>query len=174
MNSTSKIIVLLISIVFLSSFSAFDKSEDELKQLLKFEKLALENNAIGKVYSYDLTKKKSCNVSEIKYLGIIKTKNGKQYKILNSFFVFTTGTDMCHGTSNIKIYNMKNQFVGKYYAGMPYGLPEKIIQNKFLCWTKAEDCNRKDYTINFGNGLPKSFFVPCLNGSGDEYSFSNE
>ena len=174
MNSTNKIIVLFFSIVLLSSFSAFDKSEDELKQLLKFEKLALKNNIVGKVYSYDLTKKKSCNVSEIEYLGVIKTKKGKQFKILNSFFVFSTGEDMCRGTSNIKIYDMKNRFVGRYYVGMPYDLPEKLIKNKFLCWTKAGDCNRKDYTINFENGLPKRFFVPCKNGFGDMYNFSNE
>lgn len=163
-----------LSLTILSSFSSIEKFDSELKQLQKFELLALKSGKIGKNYTYDLTKNKGCNKTSIKYLGTIKTNKGKQYKILNSFFVFSAGST-CHGTSSIKIYDMKNNYIGNYYVGMPDDLPHKIAENKLVCWTTSKDCDlRKGFSINFEKGVPKRFFLPCTENGGDEYVFSNE
>src|SRR4249920_3518372 len=119
MTATRKIIPLIICLILVRSFSGFDKSDEELAKLIKLEQSVLKKNVIGKVYTYDLTHIKNCNKTEIKYLGVVTTSKGKQYKILTSFFVFTTYVDMCHGTSNIKIYDMRNRYIGKYYVSMP-------------------------------------------------------
>jgi hypothetical protein len=167
-------ITLFLSITILTSFVSLDKFTSESSQLQKFELYALKKNMPGKIYTYDLTKKKGCNKTIIKYLGIIKTKSGKQYKVLNSFFVFTAGST-CHGTSNIKIYDKKNNYVGRYPVEMPYELPEKIIKSKIAIWTNSERCDaREGFTINFEKGLPKTFFLPCSKNGGKEYSFSSE
>ena len=146
----------------------------ELSKLQKYELLALKNEKIGKAYMYDLTHKKDCDKTSIKYLGIIKTKKGKKYKVLSSFFVFSAAIT-CHATSNIKIYDMENKFVGKYYVGMPYDLPAKITENKFIYWTKSKECDsRNGFLMSFEKGLPKRFFLPCTKSGGDFCDFSSK
>jgi len=145
-----------------------------LNKLQKHELYALQTESIGKTYLYNLTNRKDCNKTSIKYLGIIKTKNGKQYKVLSSFFVYSAAST-CHGTSNIKIYDMKNKYIGAYYVGMPYDLPVKITENKFVCWTNSKECDyRNGLKINFEKGLPKTFFLTCSKKGGDFCSFSSE
>ena len=168
---TLRHITFLLLILILSSFSDNDK---EYEQLKKYELLALKKGSIGKSYVYDLTNKKDCNKSVIKYLGIIKTKNGKQYKVISSVFVYSAGST-CHGTSHIKIYDIKNKLIGSYYVGSPDELPNKIIKNKFVCWENSKECElRKDFSINFEKGLPKNFFLPCSKSGGNEYGFTSE
>ncbi len=156
------------------SFTNKDKFESEFKKFQKLELLALKKGNIGKEYTYDLTNKEGCNKTKIKYLGVIKTKNGKQYKVLSSFFVFSAAST-CHGTSNIKIYNLNNKYLGKYNVGMPEDLPTEIKNNKSICWSKTKDCDlRNNFSINFEIGLPKRFFLPCSQKGGDEMIFTNE
>ena len=114
--------ILFVLTLFCFSFTDKDNFESEFEKLQKFESLALKNANIGKEYTYDLTNKEGCNKTKIKYLGVIKTNNGKQYKVLSSFFVFSAAST-CHGTSNIKIYNLDNKYLGKYNVGMPEDLP---------------------------------------------------
>jgi len=158
--STIRYITIIFSITTLSSFVGIDKYQLEFRNLLKYELLALKMASVGKTYIYDLTNQKDCNKTSIKYLGIIKTKSGKQYKVLSSFFVFSAGS-ACHGTSNIKIYNMENKYLGKYNFSMPYDLPKKLHENT-LVWANSEDCNlREKFSINVSKGLPKRFILPC-------------
>ncbi|MGH2665340.1 hypothetical protein [Flavobacterium sp.] len=166
--------VFIRCLVLLSSFSVAKKITSESIRLEKLELLALEKNVTGKNYVYDLAKMKDCNKTKIKYLGFIKTKSGKQYKILTSFYVFRAAST-CHGTSNIKVYDINNKYVGKYYVGMPEELPEKIIQNKILIWSKSKDCEmRKEFSVNLENGLSENIFIPCSKSGGYQYSFSTE
>lgn len=149
----------------------YDKEYDQLK---KYELLALKKQSIGKEYIYDLTGKRGCNKTKIKYLGIIKTNNGKQYKLLTSFFVYSAAST-CHGTSNIKVYNIKNNFIGKYTVGMPDELPFKIGEDKLIYWNNSQECDRRrGFTVNCENGLPKRFFIPCAKDHGNEYQFNTE
>lgn len=156
----------------LSSFTSIDKWSSEYAKLQKLEQRALQH-AVGKIYEYDLTGRKDCNKTSIKYLGIVRTNQGKRYKILTSFFVFSASST-CHGTSSIKIFDMKNRYVGKYYVGMPESLPDILRKNQLLYVKDSEDCNwRKARSINLQNGLPKQFFLPCSRNGGDIYSFTS-
>jgi hypothetical protein len=132
MKTVRKISLLVIVAILLSSFSKIDTDSIEYRKLLTLEHEALKANVIGKSYEYGLTGIKDCKKTEIRYLGIIKTKKGKKYKVLTSFFAFTTSEDMCHGTSNIKIYDMNNRYIGKYCVGMPVSLPDALHENRLI------------------------------------------
>jgi hypothetical protein len=162
----------IVYFILLSSFKTIDKGASEYSELQKLEHRALKS-AVGKIYVYDLTGRADCNKTRIKYLGIIHTRKGKSYKILTSFFVFSASST-CHGTSSIKIFDMKNRYVGEYYVSTPDGLPDILGKNKLLYSKNSEDCNlRKTRSINLRNGLPKLFFIRCSKYGGDEYSFSS-
>lgn len=166
-------LILFVLTLFCFSFTVKDKFESEFKKFQKLEILTLKKGNIGKEYTYDLTKKEGCNKTIIKYLGVIKTKNGQQYKVLSSYFVFSAAST-CRGASNIKIYNLNNKYLGKYNVGMPEDLPTEIKNNKSICWAKTKDCDlRKNFSINFEKGLPKRFFLPCSQKGGDEMILTN-
>jgi hypothetical protein len=157
----------------LCSFDPQDESALEYIKLQKLEQQALKKKIVRE-YIFDLTNKKGCNKTRIKYLGVARTDKGKQYKVLTSFFVFSTSGDMCHGNSKIKIYDIKNRFVGEYYVGMPEGLPDTLQNNTLRYLSNSEDCHlRKTRSIDLRSGLPKTFFIPCSKNGGDLYSFSS-
>lgn len=165
------LIILIVYAASASSFTNVDRYSSEYAKLQKLEQRALRNR-VGKIYIADLTGRKDCNNSEVKYLGIVHTRQGRSYKILTSFFVFGASST-CHGSSCIKIFDMQNRFIGAYYVGMPEGLPDILRKNKLLYLENTEDCNlRKTRSINLSNGLPKRFWVPCSANGGDEYYFS--
>ena len=164
--------ILGISLLLASSFIAKNKEQSEYGKLRKLEYQALRN-AVGKVYVRDLTRKEGCNKTRVQYLGIAHTNKGKSYKILTSFFVFSASST-CHGTSNIKIYDMKDRYIGEYYVGMPESLPDVLKDNKLLYLNNSEDCDlRKTRSIDLHNGLPRKFWIPCSKNGGDEYIFSS-
>jgi hypothetical protein len=174
MKSIYKIWSSVICLITLTSFGFIGKPSSEYSTLQKLELQALKKSIV-KEYIYDLTHREGCNKTRIKYLGVVHTNRGKQYKILTSFFVFSTSGDMCHGTSNIKIYDMKNRFVGEYYVGMPDCLPDTLLNNRLLYLRNSEECNmRKSRYIDLSNGLPKVFYIPCTKNGGDQYNFSSD
>ena len=161
---------LILGLIFLSSFLPIQDSEE--KELEKSELKALKQNIIGKRYYHDFAHKKGFDKSEITYLGIARDNNKKQYKILTSYFVYSTSSDMCHGTSCIKIYNLKNEFIGQYYVGAYVSLPDALKDNKLIYTKNTEQCPiRKNGIIDLSKGLPKEFFIPCTKGGGDIYTF---
>ncbi|MES2544661.1 MAG: hypothetical protein V4548_07240 [Bacteroidota bacterium] len=161
--------------VIITSFSVVDKTFSEYVKLQKLERLALKQSIIGKTYQMDLSGIKTCNKTTIKYLGIVTTKKAKQYKIITSFFVYKTYVDVCHGSSSIKVYNIKNKYVGEYYVVYPESLPDTLINNQLLYLNNSNDCNlRKNRIINLNDGLPNSFFLPCSKNGGDIYNFSSK
>jgi hypothetical protein len=159
--------------MLVSSFTSRHKGADEYSKLLKLEHNALLST-VGKVYVYDLSGRKGCNKTRIKYLGLVHTKNGKSFKILTSFFVFSSGAT-CHGTSRIKFFDMKNRYIGEYNVGMPESLPDVLTNNKLLYLRNTQDCNmRKTSCINLSNGIPKMISIACSENGGDTYSFHSE
>lgn len=60
-------ITLIILFVLVSSFTIIDKGSDDYAKLLRLEHEALQNT-VGKIYVYDLTGRKECNKTRIKYL----------------------------------------------------------------------------------------------------------
>jgi hypothetical protein len=165
--------IFFLCFLLTSSFVGKDKELSEYSRLQKLEHQALRNK-VGKVYLRDLTHKEGCNKTRVQYLGVAHTKNGKSYKILTSFFVFSASST-CHGTSRIKIFDMKNRYIGEYNVGMPEALPDALKDNKLLYLENSDDCNlRMTRSIDLQNGLPKRFFIPCSKNGGDEYVFSSE
>lgn len=170
-----KVTILVLLLVTFSSFKIITTTQSEYDKLLRLKRNALVESKIGHEYVYNLSGINGCNKTRIKYLGIVKTLQGKQYKILTSFFVFRTGNDNCHGSSSIDIYNIKNKFIGQYSVGMPDDLPDELNNNRLIYLTNSKDCNlRKERSIDLSQGLPKSFFIKCSNDGGDIYSFSSE
>lgn len=166
------ITILIIYTLFVSSFTPLDRWSSEYAKLHKLEHRALQGSA-GKAYLVDLTGREGCNKTRVKYLGVVHTNQGKSYKILTSFFVFSASST-CNGTSSIKIFDMENKYIGEYYVGMPEGLPDILRKNKLLYLENSEDCNmRKARSINLSNGLPKKFFVECPKNGGDQYIFGS-
>lgn len=167
-----RLIILLVYMIPLSSFATVAPYASEYNKLQKLEQRALRNRA-GKIYVADLAGREDCNKTRIKYLGVVHTRQGRSYKILTSFFVFGASST-CHGSSHIKIFDMKNRFIGSYNVGMPEGLPDILRNNKLLYLENTADCNlRKTRSINLNNGLPGRFFVACTANGGDEYVFSS-
>ena len=168
-----RLTILCICFLLTSSFVTKHKVLSEYFRLQNLEYKALRNRA-GKAYVVDLTHKEGCNKTRVQYLGVAHTKKGKSYKILTSFFVFSASAT-CHGTSRIKIFDMKNRYVGEYNVGMPEALPDALKDNKLLYLENSDDCNlRTTRSISLHDGLPKRFFIACSKNGGDEYVFSSE
>lgn len=169
-----KVTVLILLTTAFSSFRIITITNSEYNKLLYLKQNVLVKGKVGHEYVYDLTGINECNKTRIKYLGIVRTSKGKQYKILTTFFVFRTSKDMCHGSSSIEFYDTKNKFVGQYYVGMPDDLPDELRNNRLIYLTSSENCNlRKERSIDLNQGLPKSFFIKCSDNSGDIYRFSS-
>lgn len=82
---------------------------------------------------------------------------------------------MCRGTSNIKVYDMGNRFVGQYYVGMPVSLPDTLVSNSLRYTANTAECSlRNTGVIDLGKGLPDRIFIPCSKDGGDLYTFSSE
>jgi hypothetical protein len=111
--------------------------------------------------------------THLKYLGQVKTADGRVYKIMNSCSFW----GLAHrATSRILIYNDKNQYIGNYSLGMTYDLPDKLENGK-LIFTNAsnEGCETKLITrVDLTHGLPNVFFIKRKGQSGDFYAFSIE
>jgi len=133
----------------------------------------LRNDSIGVTYVFDRTKKDDHNRTEIIYLGKLRTKDGRVFKILISKWYWGI---VPRATSRIVIYNEQNQYLGNYYVGMTYDLPTKIDDNELIFENKdIKDCDPKIVTrISFERGLPKQFFIECKNKMGNIYSFGND
>ncbi|RZK05281.1 MAG: hypothetical protein EOO46_15975 [Flavobacterium sp.] len=148
--------ILVLCFLLTSSFIGKDRELSEYSRLKNLEYQALRNK-VGKVYLRDLTHKEGCNKTRVQYLGNAHTKNGKSYKILTSFFVFSASAT-CHGTSRIKIFDMKNRYIGEYNVGMPEALPDALNDFKLLYFRNSDDCNlRTTRSIDLHKGLPKIF-----------------
>lgn len=164
--------IVSISFLLLSSFTSSNNDDEEYNKLLRLERKALQNS-IGNIYVYNLTGRKDCNKTRIKYLGVVHTNKGNSYKILTSFFVFSTAST-CRGTSRIKIFDMRNRFIGEYNVGMPDALPNLLRGNKLVFSKTFDDCNpRRRLSINFSNGLPKTLVMPCSKIEGGIAGFSS-
>jgi hypothetical protein len=163
---------ILIYAFLVSASTPVDKVTSEYDQLQQLEQRALRNRP-GKVYVVDLTHRDWCNKTRVSYLGVVHTRQGRSYKILTSFFVFSASAT-CHGTSRIKIFDMQNRYIGEYNVGMADVLPDILKKNQLLYLKNTEGCNmRKTRSIDLSHGLPKHFFLPCSKNGGDQYTFDS-
>lgn len=163
---------LLIVILFFS-FTKRTSDEQSFNKLKRARVKALAENIIGKEHQYRFVDRKDCNHTRIKYLGVLTTKTNEKFKVLNSFFV---AGQSCRGVSRIVIYDMRNKYLGNYYVGMPYHLPDTLIDNNLIFLKNNADCKaQKGTEISFEHGIPEAIFIPCDQfDSGDYYTYSTE
>ena len=159
------IILIFFCITFINVFSQTNPDTDR--------QAVLNHNKIGKEYVFDRSKKNEFNRTELTYLGQIRAKNGRVFKILISSWYWGIAP---RATSRIVVYNDRNQYIGNYYVAAPDDLPSKIENNSLVFYNKnKKDCDSSlVQRISFYNGLPKEFFLECKNKTGDIYSFGNE
>jgi hypothetical protein len=149
-----------------------DIEAEQAAKLKTYEIHALKKNVIGKTYSYNLVGNRTCDKTRIKYLGEIRTKNGKPFRIVTSVFIQRKEAG-CRSSSFIKIYDAKNRYIGQYTVEVPEDLPDTLIQNKLIYRNNSATCDkRKGYSVELANGLPKTLYLPCSTGIGDVYHFT--
>jgi hypothetical protein len=111
--------------------------------------------------------------THLKFIGQVTTANGRVFKMLNYCWVWGLSQ---RATNRILIFNANNKYVGNYYVGSPYDLPDKLENGKLIFENNDNpDCDKNLETKgDFAKGLPKEFFVKCKGKHGDIYSFSTE
>ena len=168
MKSSTHIKIHLSFFLLSFTFSAFGQVNPS-----KDRQLVLRYNKVGKTYIFDRSKKEDRNRTEITYLGNLKTKDGRIFKILISRWYWGP---VPRAASRIVVFYNKNQYMGNYYIDMTYDLPSRIENNSLVFENKErEDCDPSIITrISFTNGIPKQFFLECKNKFGDIYSFGSE
>lgn len=133
-------------------------------------KQVLRKNIIGKEFIYKYGDK---NEVKLKYIGEIKSKGGKVYKFLNSIHVSGLYDNALRASCRILIYNEKNLYLGHYFVGSLWYLPEKVADNKMIFPLRKANCNQKT-EISFDNGIPKELYVQCTEKGGDVFVFSRD
>ncbi|HVX27019.1 MAG TPA: hypothetical protein VHB70_11795 [Parafilimonas sp.] len=162
---TSRLLFIFFTLTVSTAFGQLNPDKDR--------QVVLRHNKVGKTYVFDRSKKNGYNRTEITYLGKLKTKDGRVFKILISRWYWGLAP---RATSRIVVFNNKNQYLGNYYVGMTYDVPDKIQNNALVFDNKnREDCDPNIVTrVSFTNVLPKQFFLECKNKMGDIYTFSDE
>ncbi len=132
--------------------------------------IVLKNSNMDSLIVFGKWSEKGDTETQLKYLGNIKTKEGKLYKIVNSVFIW----GLSHrATSRILIYNNKNQYVGNYRLNTVNELPQKSKEGNLIF--KNLDCDSNNETIvDFTNGLPKRIYIKCGSENGNVFEFSND
>lgn len=129
----------------------------------------LQKSNIGKNYVYGKWNEKGGMETHLTYLGNVKTKKGKTYKIMTS--VWLRGLSR-RAINRILVFNNFNQYIGEYNVTMISDLPKKLKNGILIFGNENNDCDKRvSSKIIFKNGIPKQFFRECKKGSGDIYEF---
>lgn len=129
----------------------------------------LQKSNIGKKYIYGKWNEKGGTETHLTYLGNVKTKSGKTYKIMTSVWLWGLSR---RATNRILVFNSLNQYIGEYSVTMISDLPKKFKNGILIFENKNNDCDQNvSSKINLKNGIPKQFFRECKSGSGDIYEF---
>ena len=157
-----------ISLILLfGSLNLFGQvNDDSLRQIV------LNNNVTDSLYIFGQWNATDGTETHLRYLGTIRSSEGK-YKIMTSSWLWGLSK---RATSRILVFNEKNGYIGNYYVGMTYDLPEKIEDNQIVfLHSKTDQCDKERITrLSFENGIPEEFFLECKDGYGDIYSFDKE
>jgi hypothetical protein len=132
----------------------------------------LNQDQIGKEYSFSKSIPNNYDSLVLIYLGEIKSKGGQIYKIITSRWYWGMSP---RATSRIVIFNGNKEYLGDYYLTMTYDVPDKI-EGSSLVFTnnKNSDCDSNLVTkISFKNGIPRKFFLKCKGKFGDIYTFES-
>lgn len=135
--------------------------------------IVLQHNKVGKTYVFERSHGNDLNRTEITYLGNLKAKDGRVFKILRSVWYWGLAP---RATNRIVVFDSRGRYLGNYYITMTYDLPSKIESNALVFEGRnRQGCNPDIVTrVSFTTGPPEQFFLECKNKMGDVYSFSNE
>jgi hypothetical protein len=136
-------------------------------------RVVLKKNHPNKVFSFDSSSKANgLYTTYITYLGRIRS-NGKEFKIVK---VKTVWGPNKHTFGTVFIYDMKNEFFGKYNLGDGFDLPSKLLAGQLIFDNKnKKECDQKLITkIDFAKNIPAKIFLKCKDEQGDIYTFSRE
>lgn len=132
----------------------------------------LHKNAVGKELVFGKWNDKGETETHLTYLGRVKTEKGKEYKIMNSVWIWGLSS---RATSRILIFNGKNQYLGNYAVSTDAELPTELINGILIFRNLGPECDKKLVSkITLKKGLPQEFFRKCKNGFGDSYVFDGE
>lgn len=115
---------------------------------------------IGKVDSLFIFNSSSANAHNelrIKYLGSLKSKRGKRFKIISYCWIWGKAE---RATNRILVYNTGNKYIGCYRVDTTDELPEKVINNKLIFNIKEDEKSKLIRTrISFEKGLPQEIII---------------
>lgn len=139
------------------------ENDDAIRQLV------LNNNIKDSLYIFGQWNETDGTETQLIYLGVIESKEGK-FKIITSSWFWGLSK---RATSRILVFNDQNEYIGNYYFGMTYDLPERIEDNQIVfLHTRTDECDKETITrLSFQDGIPEEFFLECKDGFGDVYSF---
>lgn len=157
----------LYLILLLVNYNLFGQANDD-----SIRQIVLKNNIIDSLYVFGQWSETDGTETHLKYLGLIKSKE-QNFKIMTSSWFWGLSK---RATSRILIFDEKNEYIGNYYVGMTYDLPEKIENNQLIFFhSKTDECDKEKVTrLSFDNGVPNEFFLECKNGYGDIYLFDKK
>jgi hypothetical protein len=157
-----------ISLILLyASLNLFGQvNDDSIRQVV------LKNNVTDSLYVFGKWSETDGTETHLIYLGTITSPQGI-FKIMTSSWFWGQSK---RATSRILIFNEKNEFLGNYYVGMTYDLPEKIENNQVVfLHSNTDECDKHKVTrLSFESGIPDVFFLECKDGYGDMYKFAKE
>ena len=165
MRANKKYITILF-LLFVSLISTGQTNDNSIRQKV------LKSNLANKTFIFGKWTEKGGTETHLTYLGKVKTKDGKTFKIMNSIWFW----GLSHrATSRILIFNQNNKYYGNYGLGMTYEIPDKLENGKlFFTYDKKDNCNCNAITVlNLKNGLPNEIFIKCKD-LGEFYSLDVE
>ncbi|MES2267161.1 MAG: hypothetical protein V4520_10390 [Bacteroidota bacterium] len=133
----------------------------------------LKKGIIGHNFIFGKWNKVGETETHLKYLGEVNTTKGKTYKLMTSAWYW----GLSHrATSRILVYTNRNKYIGEYFVGSIYDLPDKLIDGKLLFKNYDNpDCDKSIITIiDLIQGIPKQIFLKCKGEYGDLYSFNHD
>jgi len=131
---------------------SFAQSKDKAEKLF-----VLGKNIIGKTYLFNHSEKNDYNETKLTYLGVLKTDNGRQFKIMNFCWIWGHSA---RATNRILIYDMNDNYLGNYYLTTVDELPSKIEFNQLIFKVNNDSSKKEVITrLSFKNGIPKSLYL---------------
>lgn len=149
----SQIIILLILSTIDHSFGQ-EVDKNAIGSVLKKDK-------IDSLFIFNSSSINDHNELRIKYLGSLKSKKRKRFKIISYCWIWGEAQ---RATNSILVYNISNKYIGCYRVDMIDELPENIKNNRLIFNIQG---NKKSESIripiSFEKGVPKEIEIKNRN-----------
>ena len=152
--------------ILLTFFLTFGVMQYSLGQVTddNIRHVVLSKGIRDSLFIFDFSRPNDHNETQLKYLGTLKSKDGRIFKIMTYCWIWGLSK---RATSRILIYNNNDKFLGNYKLNMRNELPVKIEKNQLFF--NVEE-NARPQRISFSKGLPKRIMIE----GGDLYVFQGD